>query len=607
MIGFNFNNFELSSISPVVEEKNEINENKKEEAWTSQITTDPFLLNNITPIKEEVEATEKEKVLDTVALTYFSVNISKEGYSSKEEAKSSLTREGAKSVGKKKMSFNSVRLLSLSNLEKSLIQGHSYCSIFDTPDHTFKEEKRGLKSVYYVDSPMFYKDGSLKLSAKRDDTFLGSHIITIDVDDTNCKTVEEFIDKLSIQPSLVYESYSSNKPKARKETTGLFNPFETISCPRFHILYVFDKLLNKEEFKSTSTILANLIEKETGESIDNCSLNISQYFNGTFGGKSWNFNKIYVYNEEKLKKLKGKDKYIKPNCEIKIDLKHTSIFESESDIVVKSEIKSGTVEDKLLSYIGKYDSGKVSSYFNSHYNLTYFYNTLWDKNWSVDEKGYFVDSSYLETLYVVKKKGDGQKRRKFIFTNMLLRKLIKPEISIAELIYTTFVDVEFQNFVDNSDNVFNSDFYKRNALKVYDLPIAVIEKQLSGVINTIKKKVAGKFIVNPSLREEVKNCPAKAKSLKAEAENSNIKVAIEKGLMTAEQSGKSVRTLKRAGVDTKGLYKGQNNKKSEEKKALIKSLINPNLSVRENLSAIKAKGIKVGNKTVINILKELSC
>lgn len=597
--GFNYDIcFAPASIKPVVEDK------KEEVFCAANNTLDPFLSNEVesTSVKEEIKTTEE--VLDSVALAYFSVNLSKEGYTSKEEAKSSLTREGAKSVGKKKMSFTENTFMSLDKLEKSLIQGHSYCSIFNTPSHTFKEEKRGLKSVYYVDSPIFYKDGSLKLSAKRDDTFLGSHIITIDVDETNCTSVEEFIEKLSIQPSLVYESYSSNKPKARKESMGVFNPFETISCPRFHILYVFDKLLNKEEFKSTSTILANLIEKETGEIIDNCSLNISQYFNGTFGGKSWNFNKIYLYNEEKLNKLKGKDKYIKPVCEIKVDLKHTSIFEKETDVIVRSEIKPGTVEDKLLSYIGRYEAGKVSSYFNSHYNLTYFYNTLWNKKWAEDEKGYFVDSSYLETLYAARKKGDGSKRRKFIFTNMLLRKLIKPEITIAELIYTAFVDVELQKFVDNSDGVFNSDFYKRNALKVYDLPVSIIEKQLSGVLKTIKDKAKDKLIVNPNLREEVKNCPAKAKSLKAELENSNIKVAIEKGLMTAEESGKSIRTLKRAGVCTKGLYKGKSNSKSEEKKALIKSLINPSLSVRENLSIVKSLGIKASKDTIIKIMKE---
>lgn len=601
--GFNYDIcFAPASITPTVEE------NKNKEVLNTVSTLDPFLSNEV-ETKEDVEVVEeKEEILDSVATAYFSVNLSKEGYTSKEEAKSCLSREGAKSVGKKKMSFEETTILSLSKLEKSLIQGHSYCSIFDTPSHTFKEEKRGLKSIYYVDSPIFYKNGSLKLSAKRDDTFLGSHIITIDVDETNCSSVEEFIEKLSIQPSLVYESYSSNKPKIRKESFGgVYNPFETIACPRFHILYVFDKLLNKEEFKSTSTILANLIEKETGESIDNCSLNLSQYFNGTFGGKSWNFNKIYLYNEEKLNKLKGKDKYIKPICEIKVDLNHTSIFEKETDIIIKSEIIPGTVEDKLLSYIGRYKAGNVSSYFNSHYGLVYFYNTLWDKKWAEDEKGYFVDSSYLETLYASKKKGDGQKRRKFIFINMLLRKLIKPEVSIAELIYTAFVDVEIRGFVDNSDNVFDSDYYKRNALKVYDMPTSVIEKQLSGVIKTIKDKAKGKLVVNPSLREEVKNCPAKAKSLKAELENSNIKIAIEKGLMTVEESGKSVRTLKRAGICTKGLYKGKANSKSEEKKALIKSLINPSLSVRENLFKIKAQGIKVGNKTIINMMKELSC
>lgn len=601
--GFNYDIcFAPASITPTVEE------NKSKEVLNTVSTLDPFLSNEV-ETKEEVEIVEeKEEILDSVATAYFSVNLSKEGYTSKEEAKSCLSREGAKSVGKKKMSFEETTILSLSKLEKSLIQGHSYCSIFDTPSHTFKEEKRGLKSIYYVDSPIFYKNGSLKLSAKRDDTFLGSHIITIDVDETNCSSVEEFIEKLSIQPSLVYESYSSNKPKIRKESFGgVYNPFETIACPRFHILYVFDKLLNKEEFKSTSTILANLIEKETGESIDNCSLNLSQYFNGTFGGKSWNFNKIYLYNEEKLNKLKGKDKYIKPICEIKVDLNHTSIFEKETDIIIKSEIIPGTVEDKLLSYIGRYKAGNVSSYFNSHYGLVYFYNTLWDKKWAEDEKGYFVDSSYLETLYASKKKGDGQKRRKFIFINMLLRKLIKPEVSIAELIYTAFVDVEIRGFVDNSDNVFDSDYYKRNALKVYDMPASVIEKQLSGVIKTIKDKSKGKLVVNPNLREEVKNCPAKAKSLKAELENSNIKIAIEKGLMTVEESGKSVRTLKRAGICTKGLYKGKANSKSEEKKALIKSLINSSLSVRENLSKIKAQGIKVSDKTIQKMLKELSC
>ena len=74
--------------------------------------------------------------------------------------------------------------------------------------------------------------------------------------------------------------------------------------------------------------------------------------------------------------------------------------------------------------------------------------------------------------------------------------------------------------------------------------------------------------------------------------------------MTAEESGKSIRTLKRAGVCTKGLYKGKSNSKSEEKKALIKSLINPSLSVRENLSIVKSLGIKASKDTIIKIMKE---
>jgi hypothetical protein len=67
---------------------------------------------------------------------------------------------------------------------------------------------------------------------------------------------------------------------------------------RFRLVYVFDKVLNREEFISVSRAITKQIEIDTGETMfDDCGTRLSQYMNGVYGNNEvYRSYCIYDYN-----------------------------------------------------------------------------------------------------------------------------------------------------------------------------------------------------------------------------------------------------------------------------------------------------------------------
>ena len=118
--------------------------------------------------------------------------------------------------------------------------------------------------------PLFKKeDGAtlLRIAEKRDERFIKSHTIFLDFDNEQ-QTPQELISKVDgdIQASCAFSSYSDSQDKRK-----------------YHLFFMFENPLNKEQHKLISTFLYEQYKKVSSfdDSIDACSIKSSQMCFGT--------------------------------------------------------------------------------------------------------------------------------------------------------------------------------------------------------------------------------------------------------------------------------------------------------------------------------------
>lgn len=118
--------------------------------------------------------------------------------------------------------------------------------------------------------PLFKKeDGAtlLRIAEKRDERFIKSHTIFLDFDNEQ-QTPQELISKVDgdLQASCAFSSYSDSH-----------------SQRKFHMFFLFEQALNKEQHKLISTFLYEQYKKVSSfeDSLDACSIKSSQMCFGT--------------------------------------------------------------------------------------------------------------------------------------------------------------------------------------------------------------------------------------------------------------------------------------------------------------------------------------
>ena len=130
--------------------------------------------------------------------------------------------------------------------------------------------------------PLFKKeDGAtlLRIAEKRDERFIKSHTIFLDFDNEQ-QTPQELISKVDgdLQASCAFSSYSDSQDKRK-----------------FHMFFLFEQALNKEQHKLISTFLYEQYKKVSSfeDSLDACSIKSSQM---CFGSS----NPLSIFNNEKI-------------------------------------------------------------------------------------------------------------------------------------------------------------------------------------------------------------------------------------------------------------------------------------------------------------------
>jgi len=499
----------------------------------------------------------------------FRLNVSIDSYTNKKEATACLRKDDAKKIGKEKMAFVE-RSLSVSDFLELATSGHTFCNLFniDSDKRYWVTKSDGKKYLEYAVYKKGKNIGGMKLTFKRDEFFKGAQAVFVDIDNTRFKTIPEYIDRLTCKPSCVYMSFSDKTEK------------HGVISRRFRLVYVFDRLLNKEEFLSVSQSITDRIIIDTAELMeDDCGTRLSQYMNGVYGNsETYQTNCIYSPSDF-------------PPKENVIDVDYQ---EADDQQII--------FDNKLLRDMGSMSYDQFMHLYSWKYRYVY---RIERPEW-IDGVYQLTGEGYLQLWYYREKQRDGQHRRRKLFKNACLRCLMYSDIDADSLLFNLYVD--FCRFFDNSDGAITLDVLKR---KVKNALLMTQEQLIAYCRFEIEywQKNRPKFITNPnafcSLSHinqiskivrwgELDSCYDRTKSIK---ENHEL------------ISDVSLATLYRF-CDERGIDRNPNKAPSKnevrEKKRLAKKekiqrfqeLYDPDLSIRENQKLLEEMELKLSVGTI---------
>ena len=206
---------------------------------------------------------------------------------------------------------------------------------------------------------------------------------------------------------------------------------------RFHILYVFDVILDEREMLRCAKTLHNQVAIDTDEKMaDFCGLRVSQYFNGVYGNPE-TYNTGIIYNP--------------------LDIPGDYVEQKEEKVV---EFSKWMIRD--MESLGYLD-------FCRKYHMTVIFSTA-DILEPGNRKYVILDDSWISLYYnATGRIKNGEKRRKKLAKRMGLRKLINPNITPDELLYSAWFDLN--NIIDNTDteDFITVEQLKRRAAKIINM------------------------------------------------------------------------------------------------------------------------------------------
>lgn len=403
----------------------------------------------------------------------FLLNVSNEGYERKGDARACVTQKGAEAIGRKKMCFFE-RNVTIDEFMDYALKGHSFCALFrfEKGKKYWYSAKNGEKFCSY---PYYQRDdrtgtkGALKMDFKRDEFFFGSQTIFIDIDLTKYTDIAEYQELLTYKPTCIYMSYSDNIEK------------NGVVSRRFHLVYVFDQILNADDFKSVANILSNQLVVDTKEELDDdCGKKMSQYMNGCYGNKE-NYKSYAIYNVNDIINL-NRNK-VPPQNNF-----HSSSLneEMQKDELSQEKDISQKLDTKLLK---DYDRLSVKEFKKLPSWIKYLKTTKYiyrkDNGEWIDNRYQMADDDYFSLFFYLEVQKDGSKRRKGLFERMCLRRLLNPKITPNEILINTIIDIF--KFYDNSDGVLDSNFIIRNIKNAFEMTLEDIEVRFGGELRYLKE------------------------------------------------------------------------------------------------------------------------
>ena len=499
---------------------------------------------------------------------------------------------------------------------KALLEGRVYCNLF---------------------TPQKYKKGSKLFSSceKNNDNFAGSSCIGIDVDHSNYSTISEYMKKLTLQPTFFHSSYSHLQLDENGNSKGI----------RFRMYYVLDEnsFIDKNHllYRYCADCLIKIIEKDTGEKVDDCCKNAAQFFNGTninnpglnveYGCSNIIYNlsdfgitpdgfvsflengceyaSLKAEQKEKiiatLEKFTGKD-YEWNKTEKKFTVKPVVITSTDPSInasypVDPTQLPFDAISEQLLKDWDRYDPSAFKKFkdWENRRNSTKYIYRVEPSDW-YDDKWSFAPDGYFQLFYYNTKLTDGMKRRKTLYQRICLRRVIDPTITRDQMLVNVLIDL--MRFFNNSDNCLNSDVIRELIENAYQISVDDIKNLMAKDIAYLQEKFKPKrgliFKKAEDYSQETiwkvldwiydKN---KTVAENLDQINNVYELKIKKSNLYKYINARNIDTNDKAG------------RKVENEDDEILALIDENLSVRKNQEIIKAKGLKVGVERLLKLIK----
>lgn len=368
----------------------------------------------------------------------FLTNVSVEGYQSKNEAKACLSARGAKAIGREKMAFIE-KNLNVTEFLQYAMRGHAFCNLFKI-DPNREYWVPDSKGQHHKQRPVYSKGknkGAMKLCFKSDKYFRGAQTVFVDIDYTRFTDVQEYLGILTYPPTCVYMSFSD-----KKEKNGRFSR-------RFRMVYVFDKVLNEKEFLHVAKVINDQIVLDTAEPMDDdCGTRKSQYMNGVFANDE-TYVSHFIYDVHDFPKKS-------PSQNVNVQTQtQTPVDTSTSQEIVFNE--------KMLKDMQNMDYDVFMHYYSWQHQYKYRieYGDIW-----IDGLYQLTDENYLQLWWYRERQVDGQHRRRKLYKNACLRRLMFPDMTPDTALFNLYVD--FVRFFDNSDGVITLDTLIRKVRHAFE-------------------------------------------------------------------------------------------------------------------------------------------
>ena len=313
-----------------------------------------------------------------------------------------------------------------------------------------------------------YNNNEFGIYLKRDLNFAYTQVISVDIDKTTI-SLNEALKTLKTTPTMAYNTFSNGN-------NGKY-------C--YRLVYVFEKPIDSiKDAKLYTLALNEIVGDELNIKTDSNASKVSQYFNGTNDSNIFVSNCIYQLNDFKLdnnfiNNIKVQSKYIEGEHN---NIALTCTFENDSTLI-KDFWKL-----KLTEFLFKYDS-IMPNIQNSKIDIP-----------SDDEPFIDIPSDYREIkrywylltddngrkLDYIRKIKDGEGRRKKLFLNGIIRRLINPQITFENMLHN--IVWEFITYMVNDGN-------KITKKILWDIVNDVMNADLArySTLGTTKRK----WMVNP--------------------------------------------------------------------------------------------------------------
>ena len=510
----------------------------------------------------------------------FRVNISNDFYVKKTDATACLSREGAKAIGKQKMAFREYDV-TVDQFLRSALNGYTFCNLFEyDPNQLYWFETSA--GNHYQSYPV-YKDGPnkgcMKLLCKSDRFFRGAQTVFVDIDLTRFENIEDYLNSLTIPPTCAYMSYSDKLEKGG------------ITSRRFRMVYVFNRVLNKDELNIISRCITDSIVRDTGEPMkDECGNRPSQYFNGVYGNEEC-YASYYIYSR----------------LEFPEDLPYDS---APQQALSGQNTAQPTVEfdDRLLHDMGTMDYQTFMHYNSLKYS--YFYRTE-RADW-INGTYQLTDENYLQLWWPKEKITDGNHRRRTLFKRACLRRLINPNVDADTLLFNMYVDLI--KFIDYSDGVIKLEMLKRRVERAMQMDFDELAEYCEYEI-AYWKDHKQKFILHPNVphtQEYIRYITKVVHYAELDGKYDRSKTVKENlALLEGESRSTLYRYCNERGIPTNPtriMTEAQMREAKRQAKTDVKArfmqLYDPNLSAAKNREIMMQNGIEISEGTIRNWSKD---